>query len=353
MEKVKTFLQKWIINNLGIKILALVFAFVLWIVITNTIDPVTTRTIARIPVQILNEDKVLDGTHVYTVQSGSEATVVVSGNRSIVGALTADDFIATADFSELSLTNAVPINVELTGEKARYAGSLTTTQKTNSMVISLETMKEKLIKVEVQLNGTPPEDLIVEDAAASPARVTLHAPETIADSAERAVAIASYDEITGAGDTVLKKKLIVYDSTGSLIDLSGDAYLSKKAVVVTITTSKSKTVPVTITPYGEPAEGYELSGVTLSKTSVSVRGADEALEALSEIRLPSELLYIEGEKSDVTVNVNIEDYLPYDVLLYGDTGTVTIDATITKKQKETTTKKTDESTDSSQDETET
>ena len=67
MSKVKMFLQKWIVNNIGFKILALVFAFVLWLVITNTTDPVTTRTITGIPVQIENESMVLDGSRVYTI----------------------------------------------------------------------------------------------------------------------------------------------------------------------------------------------------------------------------------------------------------------------------------------------
>ena len=334
MEKVKTFLQKWIINNLGIKILALVFAFVLWLVITNTIDPVMTRTITKIPVQILNEDKVLEENRVYTVLSGDMATVVVSGNRSIVQTLTAEDFVATADFSELSLTNAVPIKVELTGEKARYSGALTVTPKTNSMVISLESMKEKALEVEIQFTGTQPEDLIVDDAAASPARVTLHAPETVADSAERAVAIVNYQDVTG--DVTLKRKVIVYDSTGNVLDLGGNVYLSNRKVIVTVKTNKIKTVPVTIKPYGQPAAGYELSGVTLSKSSVSVLADEEVLNTINEIELPSDLLYIEGQKSDVTASVNLEDYLPEGASLYGDTGMVTINATITKKQKQTT-----------------
>ena len=46
----------------------------------------------------------------------------------------------------MSLTNAVPIKVELTGEKARYSGAITITLKTTSMVISLESMKEKASK---------------------------------------------------------------------------------------------------------------------------------------------------------------------------------------------------------------
>ncbi len=333
MSKVKTFLQKWIVNNLGYKILAVVIAFVLWLVITNTIDPVTSRTVSNIPVEILNEESVLDGTHVYTIMSGKNATVVVSGNRSIVGSLKASDFVATADFSELSITNAVPIKVELTGEKARYASSVTISLKTNSMVISLENMAEKGLDVEVQFTGQAPEDILIEDAAASPARVTLHAPESIIDTAERAVVLVNYSEVTG--DVTLKKKPIIYDSSGALIELGDDIYLDESKVAVNITTTGIKSVPVSIEALGTPADGYELSGITCSKTSISIRGDEKTLEKISELKLPSDLLNINGSRRDVSITIDLEAYLPEGVTLYGDTGTITIVATISRVEQET------------------
>lgn len=343
MSKVKAFLQKWIINNLGFKILALVFAFILWLVITNTTDPVTTRTITGIPVQIQNESLVLDGTHVYTVISGSTATVVVSGNRSVVGTLTASDFEATADFAELSITNAVPIKVEMTGDKARYSPVVTINQKTNSMVIQLEDMSEESLDVEVQFNGQQPEGLIVEDAVASPAKVTFHAPESLISGAEKAVALVNYSEVSG--DITLEKDLIIYGRDGSPIPLGTDVYLDQSRVSVKITTNHVKSVPINIRAAGTLKEGFELAGITYSKTSVSIRGDAEVLNAVHEITLPDGLLDVTEADRDVTITVDLANYLPEGTSLFGDTGTVTIVATVkpitedeseseTEKQKE-------------------
>ncbi|MBR6349043.1 MAG: hypothetical protein IKR67_00695, partial [Lachnospiraceae bacterium] len=82
--KFKEILQKWVINNIGYKVLALVFAFVLWLVIVNLTDPTVSLTISNIDVEILNEDAVADGSHVYTIESGKVISVTVSGKRSIV-----------------------------------------------------------------------------------------------------------------------------------------------------------------------------------------------------------------------------------------------------------------------------
>lgn len=333
MSKVKTFLQKWIINNLGFKILALVFACVLWLVITNITDPVITRTITGIPVEIQNEELVSDGTRVYTVLSGNTATVVVSGNRSVVGSLVASDFVATADFSELSITNAVPISIELTGDKARYASAVTITSKTNSMVINLEEMGEISLDVEVQIFGTQPEDMIIEDAVSSPARVTLYAPESVLEIVGSAVAAVDYKEVSG--DASIEKELILYDRNGAVIEQNEHTYLDSPTVSVQITTSNVKTVPLSIVPVGTPKSGYEYTGVTFSKNPVSIRGNAEALASIEEIVLPSELLNIDGATGEVSVKVDVQAYLPYGVVIQGDTGTVTVVANVQKKQAET------------------
>ncbi|MBR2696041.1 MAG: hypothetical protein IKE48_00865 [Parasporobacterium sp.] len=342
MSKVKMFLQKWIVNNIGFKILALVFAFVLWLVITNTTDPVTTRTITGIPVQIENESMVLDGSRVYTIESGDTATVVVSGNRSIVSTLTASDFVATADFAALSITNAVPIEVDLVGDKARYAGSITITLKTHSMMINLENMDKETLDVEVQFVGQEPEDMVIEDAMANPVRVTFHAPESNITGEERAVAQIDYSEVTR--DITLDKDLIIYDSSGNPITLGGDTYLDHPTVTVKITTSSIKSVPISIEASGQLPEGYELTGITYSKNNVSIRGDENVLSTINEIYLPHELLNIDGAEGDVTITVDVGQYLPEGVTLHGDTGTVTIVATITKKEEETTETETETTT---------
>ena len=333
MQSVKKFLQKWIINNIGFKILALVFAFVLWLVITNTTDPVTNRTITGIPVQIENEQLVLDGSHVYTVETGNTATVVVSGNRSVIGNLTAADFIATADFAELSITNSVPINVELTGEKARYASSVTITLKTNSMIINLEDMDTKTMNVEVEYVGQLPDDMIIEDAACNPAKVVLHAPESVINQAAKAAVQINYSEVTG--DTTLHKDVVIYDYNGNAIELNSDTYLESASVDVKITTSHVKSVPIYIEAFGTPAAGYELADISFSKETVSLRGSEESLSMITDIVLPQTLLNIQGAKEDVSITVNIEDYLPQGVTIYGDTGTLTITATIAPVEADT------------------
>lgn len=329
LNSIKSFLKKWVLNNIGYKILALVFAFVMWLVIMNITDPVITKTVTNIPVVVENEDKVLDGTHIYTVVSGDTATIVVSGNRSIVGGLSSSDFIAKANMEELSITNAVPITVELSGDYSRFAGSVNIAQKTNSMIVSIENMAEKSLSVEVEFTGKEPEDLLIEDAVSEPAKVTLYAPETVIKQASKAVARIPYSDITGDG--TIYTDVMIFDGNDDVINLNEHSYLDVPTVGVNISTSAIKSLPISIYPMGEPNPGYKVTDIVYSKNEIKVRGDKEVLDALSRIDLPSWLLDVSGKDKDVTISVNLIDYLPYGVVPNSDSGTITIVATISKR----------------------
>ncbi|MBO4687675.1 MAG: hypothetical protein J5636_04110 [Clostridiales bacterium] len=330
MTKIKAFLKKWIINNIGFKILAVVFAFVLWLVIMNTTDTQTTRTISNIPVTIENEEAIMDGTHVYTIESGETATVVVSGKRSVVNTLNPSDFTAVANFEELSITNAVPIKVELTGDKARYANAITVNQKTMSMVINLEDVTERVFDVQVVLKGDTPENLIVEDASTTPAMVTLTAPESIVNRVDRIVVEVDAAEITG--DMQLQLDPILYDFNGRIIQQNTETYLNHEQITVNVITETTKLVPISITPIGTPDEKSVLNGISYSKTGVTLKGSSDVIQGIDTLELPGELLNIEGAKEDVKITVNLADYLPYGVSIYGDTSSITITASITRQK---------------------
>lgn len=330
MTKIKEFLKKWVVHNIWYKVGALVFAFVLWLVVVNINDPTINRTITNIPVNILHEEKVLDGSRVYTIESGETATISISGNRSVVSSLSANDFVAKADFSELSITNAVPITVELTGEAARYSGSVNITLRTNSMVISIEDMAEKSIPVEGVAKGTAPENVFIEDVSASPAQVTLRAPKSVVKAAEKAVAYVNAAEITD--DMIIDCELVIMSNQGEEIKQNNDIKLSTNTVSVQVITSVSKTVDVSIIPSGTPAEGMELKGVTYSKEDITIRGPRDIINTIGTITLPSELLSIEGKEKDVSITVDLSKYLPNGVIVNSESTTITITATIEKKQ---------------------
>ena len=78
------FLKKFFSKNLLLKAFSLVFAFLLWLVVVNQLDPVTNQTIYNVPITIQNEDYFTERNQNVTVDSELSVNVTVSGKRSIV-----------------------------------------------------------------------------------------------------------------------------------------------------------------------------------------------------------------------------------------------------------------------------
>ena len=47
-----------LIDNLGLKVIALLFAVVLWLLVVNINDPIESRTFSNIKVNVLHEEKI-------------------------------------------------------------------------------------------------------------------------------------------------------------------------------------------------------------------------------------------------------------------------------------------------------
>ena len=51
---------KALTGNLALKIISLVFAFVIWVLVTNNNNPIRSMTISNVPITIVNEDSIGD-----------------------------------------------------------------------------------------------------------------------------------------------------------------------------------------------------------------------------------------------------------------------------------------------------
>ena len=125
-------------RNVGLKILSLFLAVLLWVIIMNIDDPYITKTIDDIPVNILNENAVEENNKMYEIDSGDTATIKVKGKRSIIDGLKADDFKAIADFKQMSMTYAVPIQISVKESSRVSESDIEILRQTEMMTLSLE-----------------------------------------------------------------------------------------------------------------------------------------------------------------------------------------------------------------------
>ena len=115
-------MKKIIFNNIGLKILALLIAILVWWVVMNIDDPLVKKTITGINVELRNDNDLTDKGYIYEVESGSLIAITVWAPESVAKDLKSSDFVAYADLSQLSpLTDTANITIECIKSSGRKA----------------------------------------------------------------------------------------------------------------------------------------------------------------------------------------------------------------------------------------
>lgn len=313
-------MKKLLTNNIGYKILAIIAAIILWMVIVNIQDPMETRTISGIPITIVNDSVITDKDLAYTIESGDTAYVKVKGPRSIVDRLDASDFVATADFTELSITYAAPVNVEFSSENSQYVSQVDILDKTSSLVINIESIKTKNYTVEVSYSGNPASDSVVGTENLDVSTIEVSAPNSYLKDIKSVV--LSIDVTGKSSDFSVDVQPTLLDEDGKVITLQYPISLNVASIHVDVIMHKLKELSLNFGTTGTVADGYKFSGLKYSPTTVKVHGLESDLADISSITIPSSLIDITGATGNVTKNIDISLYLPEGLTLYDESDKV-------------------------------
>lgn len=302
-------MKKILTNNIGFKLLSLLFAIVFWLIVVNIDDPEVTRTIQGIPVTTLDENVITDNNQVYQVISGNEVTITVKGPRSMVDRMTKDDFLAEAPFSEKSNVDAVPIYVSFRNSK--YEKDCEITQKTMSMKLSIENIVNKSFEININHVSELSSAYYLGKESITPKTVSVSAPESIINQIENVavdVDLSSHTE-----DFSMPLNIKYYTGTGSEVSLNANVSVNTSTTTYSANIYQVREVPLKCGYVGEVADGYELVEVTSEKSTIRIAGPDANL--IDSIVLPDELLNLSRATADVSVEADISALLPSGVYL--------------------------------------
>ena len=147
-------------NNLGLKIMAVIFSILLWLVAVNINDPVERKVFRDVRVETRNTNLLTDENKLYKVLDDTDTvTVTVRASRSVLENINVSDITATADFSELSFTNTVPIRLSVNKYIDKQIEDIS--GSVDSMKLEVEDKKEKQFVIEIVQTGEPADGFIV------------------------------------------------------------------------------------------------------------------------------------------------------------------------------------------------
>lgn len=321
-------MKKKLLKNLSWKILSLCLAFIVWILIVNIDDPVITKTITDVPVEIKNEEAVQEKDKVYEVIEGGTVSVYVKGKRSDVDNLKASDILATADLSELSEWNAVPIIVSCRKFSEKEV-EVNLTGKTQTLKIALENRITKQFQVSVVVNGSVAEGFYLSQTECKPNLINVTGGQSAINRIE---GIHVSLNVEGASDNISKKlEPKAFDSDGNEID-SENLHFSSDSVRVKAYVWETKTVSLVVSPTGDVAYGYELEDLNYEPKTLLLAGPQENLSQISRINLSVDVSGIVADKEyQIILEEALIGQLPDNVKVADGTESIAVQASVKKQ----------------------
>lgn len=323
-------MKKKIMNNLDLKILAVLFSIILWLIVVNIDDPVKSVQFSGVEVQIVNGEELEEQGKVYEILDGTGiVTVTITGRRSIVEDIAKENITAVADMKDL--TSMDTLSIEVTSNK--YANEIDDIKCDQDNVhLSIEDLERVQKVIEIAVSGEPRDGYILGAVTTNLNQIYLEGPESLIKQVSYAQAEIDVEGVTSNVSSSVPIKL--YDSLDKVID---DARITMniKTVSVNQEVLMTKSVPLEFQVGGVPAEGYALTGeITSDVEMVVIAGKKSVLEDIESIIIPESVLNVDGLRENLETRVKLQDYLPGNVI-FADDGMNGFTKIVVEVQKET------------------
>ena len=310
--------------NIGLKIISLVFAFLLWLVVNNAEDPTISKTFTNIPVRLQNTELITDAGKVYEVLDDTDVVerVTVRAPKSVFNSLDAGNIVAVADVNELSSLDTISIRFSTN----IYNNDVESINGSIDMVkLNIEDRRTKTLALKATTSGEAEAGYLVGEVATDQNLVRISGPESLVTQVSR----ASVDvDVTGfTSDIGTSAEIRLYDAEDHLIQ---DSRITQniRTVGVTVNIYQTAEIPINVVTTGTPASGYRLAGeIITSENTVTIAGKSNVVRNVSSIELSGEDLDISGENADYVTKIDVRNYLPDNVFL-ADVSQAWIEVTI-------------------------
>ncbi len=306
-------LGKKITNNFGLKLLAAVCAFVLWIVVINIDNPVVVQTFTT-SVTAENTEYLTEQNKYFEVLNGKNTvTFNVSGERSVLSEMENTDFSATADMEKIEYSEDGICRVPVSITPTRYTNKVTVTSKKLYLEVVLEDLGTCQKVIAANTKGAVADGCALGDIEVVGSNLLkISGPSSIVSQIDSVTATINVEGVSAdVTDSVVP---VLYDSEGNVIDTT-KLKMSLSTVAVSAKVLSTKDVALEFATVGDVAEGYVMTGIECPLETIRIKGESATLNTVNKISIPAEVLDVTDIEDDLTVTVDISSYLPADTSL--------------------------------------
>ena len=262
MKWKKLSLGKLFDNKKFVWIFAFVVAIITWFVVAFTVSPEINGKLTQVPVNIDIQSTSI-GRLGLDVVDGEDSTVDVwvTGERYVVGSLTADDVIATASLAGVTGAGSYDLKIQVSKRDNSQAFEIIS-NKPETVRVTFDRLSTQTLSLDVDVSGVVvPDGYMMEQPYANPSEITITGPENDVSRVAKCVVRVEVDE-TLRESKVVEGQVTLLDKEGNAIENSAITMSEEdETVEVTIPILKMKELPVKLDFLHMPS-GFPIDSLT-------------------------------------------------------------------------------------------
>ena len=333
------FFTQWITNifkqDTHLKILSIIVAIGIWAVVSISVYPTMESVYYNVPVKISLENTYAEANQLDVITSSAETvTVKLSGNRSQIGEIKAEDLTAAVDVSSVMLPRSykLPMNVEC----AKSADFEVVSIEPETVSVSFDKIISKELTITPQLeNVRIAEGYMSGDAVVTPSTVTVTGPQDMVNSITKVCAKVSPEKELDSTYEFTTDELVLYNNNAVISDNNEMLSFDKSAFAIQIPVFVRQTLPLEVNIINAPDKfdlDYFRSQLVFSVNVIDIAAPNDKIKELKSLNIGT----INMREVDVgsVFEFKAENFLPegYENLTQIDTVTVTCPSEGIKKK---------------------
>ena len=278
-------LWKILSHNLGLKILSLIMAVLLWNYVISSDTSITrTKTLTGLTGYISGQTNLssyglamLDD----PTEKLSNISVQLEVPQSEYANASSDNVQVTLDLTSVRAAGTREVRLKATTSYGRVVRIVPDT-----VTLTFETLDSRQIPINAQIGGTELDNYWYSITRCNPSTLTVSGAASVVQSITRANVVV---DVTDADSTfVAPVKYVLIDENGEEINQS---MLTKSAssVSVSVDVYPTKEIPIATDVAkvlaGQPAAGYVVESVTIQPQSITVAAEESLLESIEELQI--------------------------------------------------------------------
>ena len=200
-------------KDVGLKVISLFFAVVLWFFVLDSSNPVISHDF-NIPLKIENEESLKENGFVIVNRNfPRNISVNIKGRQNKISTLDANDIEAKIDLEKIDDVDTKSLHIDVYIHKEGFSIESITPGTVN---FELEKVEKNSFPVNVVIEGKPKENYKLIGVSSTPETIFIEATDSVVNSIGEIKVFVDVSNITS--EMVVQKECVVYDVNGEVLE---------------------------------------------------------------------------------------------------------------------------------------